>query len=59
MSEDETTFHGEFSDDWTVSGKVPNIFILQNALGLQSWYKLKLWTSKQRSEYLDIVNIEH
>lgn len=22
MSEDDTAFHGEFSDDWTVNGKV-------------------------------------
>lgn len=25
VSEDDTVFHGEFSDDWTVSGKVKHV----------------------------------
>uniref|UniRef100_A0A3Q3J027 Alsin-like PH-like domain-containing protein n=1 Tax=Monopterus albus TaxID=43700 RepID=A0A3Q3J027_MONAL len=36
VSDDDTAFHGEFSDDWTVSGKVENIsfFIYLCALAL-------------------------
>lgn len=28
LSEDDTIYEGEFSDDWTLSGKVGNDFVL-------------------------------
>lgn len=33
VSEDNTAFHGEFSDDWTVNGKVQDVSCLSNATG--------------------------
>lgn len=34
MSDDDTVFHGEFTDDWTISGKVEVISALCLGLGV-------------------------
>uniref|UniRef100_A0A3Q3E839 Alsin Rho guanine nucleotide exchange factor ALS2 n=1 Tax=Hippocampus comes TaxID=109280 RepID=A0A3Q3E839_HIPCM len=37
VSDDDTAFHGEFSEDWTANGKVENIAFICQTLALPWW----------------------
>lgn len=41
VSEDDTTFQGEFSDDWTLNGKVRG----QSGVTLRSRWRSRWWSS--------------